>query len=257
MDGLFLKACCAEFYEQAAVRFLLGEALRPGGAALTAEIVAAAGVGAGDRVLDVACGSADSGGAVTNRGAVYVGVDLNLQGLRAGRSRLRRSDALFAADAERLPFADASFDAVLVQCSFCTFPDSGAAAVEMARVLVAGGALALADVTVEPGALPDDLPQPIAQAACIAGALPLAGYVAALQSAGFAVAQTRDCPSEARDFLRAIDKKLLIARIGAAVGKIDLGGLDLGEARQVLRRAIALVDEGRLGYGYVIARKAA
>ena len=32
------------------------------------------------------------------------------------------------AEAERLPFDDEVFDAVLVQCAFCTFPDKTAAA---------------------------------------------------------------------------------------------------------------------------------
>jgi arsenite methyltransferase len=34
--------------------------------------------------------------------------------------------------AERLPFADGSFDAVICECAFCTFPDKQAAANEFA-----------------------------------------------------------------------------------------------------------------------------
>ena len=42
--------------------------------------------------------------------------------------------------AERLPFEDASFDTVTATLVFCTIPDPGAAAAEVARVLRPGGA---------------------------------------------------------------------------------------------------------------------
>jgi len=47
------------------------------------------------------------------------------------------------ADAERLPFADQSFDAVICECAFCTFPNKPAAANEFARVLRVGGRVGL------------------------------------------------------------------------------------------------------------------
>jgi SAM-dependent methyltransferase len=41
-------------------------------------------------------------------------------------------------DAECLPFADRSFDAIVCECAFCTFPNKQAAAKEFARVLRKG-----------------------------------------------------------------------------------------------------------------------
>jgi len=61
-----------------------------------------------------------------------------------GRARRRAADLslpvdLTDADAESLPFADDSFDAVVASLVFCTIPDAGAAFDEVARVLAPGG----------------------------------------------------------------------------------------------------------------------
>lgn len=49
------------------------------------------------------------------------------------------------ADAQKLPFDDASFDTVVCTLSLCTIPDHGKAIAEMARVLRPGGRLLLLD----------------------------------------------------------------------------------------------------------------
>ena len=49
-------------------------------------------------------------------------------------------------DAERLPFDDAAFDAVISECSFGTFPNKAVVAAEMARVLRPGVRLGLTDM---------------------------------------------------------------------------------------------------------------
>jgi ubiquinone/menaquinone biosynthesis C-methylase UbiE len=48
-------------------------------------------------------------------------------------------------DAERIPLPDASVDAVVCECAFCTFPDKKTAA-EMARVLKPGGRVGITEV---------------------------------------------------------------------------------------------------------------
>lgn len=252
--ALAFKTGCCSLYEGAAVRFLLGDAWRPGGLARTEELLDAAAIAPGARVLDVACGPADSATAVSARGGSYYGVDLSRANLaRAAASAVERR--LLAADAEQLPFSDGAFDAVLVQCSFCTFTDAAAAAVEIARVLRGGGCLLLADVTREEGCLDRGDELLLAKAACVADARPLAAYAAAVEAAGLKVERLTDCADDACQFLRAIDRKLLMARVAEAVGKLDLGNLDLAAARGLLRRGLALVDEGKLGYGYLIAHK--
>lgn len=77
-----------------------------------------------------------------------VGIDLSSEMLARARQRAAEvhPDAdLREADAERLPFDDASFDTVVCTYSLCSIPDDRRAVAEMARVLRPGGALILAE----------------------------------------------------------------------------------------------------------------
>ena len=56
-------------------------------------------------------------------------------------------------DAERLPLPDNTFDALVCECAFCTFPDKATAAAEFARVLRPGGRVGIADPWPTPGRL--------------------------------------------------------------------------------------------------------
>jgi ubiquinone/menaquinone biosynthesis C-methylase UbiE len=104
---------------------------------------------AGERVLDVACGT----GVVAREAAVRVGltgqvaaVDINAGMLAVARSLPAVSGATIAwyeASALELPFADDSFDVVLCQLGLQFFPDPGAGLREQRRVLVDRGRLAL------------------------------------------------------------------------------------------------------------------
>jgi len=70
-----------------------------------------AGVGRGTRLLDLACGPGLLGEAALGRGAIVTCADLVMPMLELARHRVRRADYCIA-DAQALPFADASFDAV-------------------------------------------------------------------------------------------------------------------------------------------------
>jgi arsenite methyltransferase len=251
VDALGYKACCAALYESDAVRYLLGDAMRPGGLVLTREVLETAGVSPGMKVLDVACGGGDSREAVEALGAAYFSVDLSVRNLA------RAGGGVAAAEVERLPFADATLDAVLVQCAFCTFADKEAAALEMARVLKPGGRLLLADVTLDRETLPPELRSVFAAAACLADARPLESYAAYVSASGLRVVSRHDRPDAAKAFLRGIDQKLLLVRIAQAVKAVDLGGLDVVEARRLLKLGLDMVERGELSYCYLIAEKPA
>lgn len=106
----------------------------------------AAGVGPGDTVLDVACGTGvaarEALRRVGDRGSV-VGFDRN-PGMLAVARRKRPEASWQEGMAERLPFADGSFDAVLCQFGLMFFEDRKAALAEMWRVLRPGGRLVVA-----------------------------------------------------------------------------------------------------------------
>jgi SAM-dependent methyltransferase len=103
----------------------------------------AAAVRAGTRVLDVGCGSGDLCAAAAARGARATGVDLAEGMLRAAREAHPELD-LRRANAEDLPFADASFDAALAAFLVNHLPHPERGAAELRRVVAPGGRVAVA-----------------------------------------------------------------------------------------------------------------
>lgn len=112
-----------------------------------ASIVAdAAGIRAGQRVLDVACGTgvlAREAAARVAPGGSVVGLDRN-DGMLAMARRMAPAVDWKAGRAEQLPFPDAGFDAVVSQFGLMFFDDRVQAVREMRRVLKPGGRLAVA-----------------------------------------------------------------------------------------------------------------
>jgi SAM-dependent methyltransferase len=109
-------------------------------------------VGAGDRVLDVAAGNGNASLAAARRFADVTSTDYVPALLEQGRMRAqgeRLPVAFRLADAENLPFADASFDAVLSTFGVMFAPDHARAAGELLRVARPGGRVGLACWTPE------------------------------------------------------------------------------------------------------------
>jgi demethylmenaquinone methyltransferase/2-methoxy-6-polyprenyl-1,4-benzoquinol methylase len=96
----------------------------------------------GDRVLDVAAGTAVSTVALAESGAWCVAADFSLGMLRRGASR---RVPMVAADALRLPFADGSFDSVTVSFGLRNMHDTVAALAEFRRVTRPGGRLVVCE----------------------------------------------------------------------------------------------------------------
>ncbi|MGE5640902.1 MAG: class I SAM-dependent methyltransferase, partial [Clostridia bacterium] len=101
----------------------------------------------GERVLDVAAGSADLARALARRvqpgGEVWL-ADLNRRMLERGRDRMLDAGIQSPAvqcDAERLPFESGRFDCVTVAFGLRNMTRKDAALAEMARVLKPGGRL--------------------------------------------------------------------------------------------------------------------
>ena len=111
-------------------------------------VVSRTAAGSPGLVLDVATGPAGIALAVAEAtGADVVGVDLNEPMLRAGLPRIRRRGRrgrvrVAAGSADRLPFADATFDAVTFSYLLRYVDDPAATIAEMARCLRPGGTLA-------------------------------------------------------------------------------------------------------------------
>ncbi|KPH01677.1 SAM-dependent methyltransferase [Pseudomonas sp. RIT-PI-q] len=105
-----------------------------------------------ERVLDVAAGNGNATLAAARRGCHVTSTDYVPALLERGedRARAERLEVTFqVADAEALPFDDASYDAVLSTFGVMFTPDQAKAATELARVCRPGGRIGLANWTPE------------------------------------------------------------------------------------------------------------
>lgn len=118
---------------------------------------------AGRAALEVACGSGGVACAMARHtGAAGVGVDVNPHGIEAARERARRESVSTLVSfevmdaAKRLPFPDASFDAVLCNDAINHLPDRPAVLRDWHRLLRPGGRLVFTDPIVVTGQLTGD-----------------------------------------------------------------------------------------------------
>jgi SAM-dependent methyltransferase len=255
-----IKICCATFYASDVVHMLLGDTLHPGGLELTYHLGEALGLGKEDQVLDVACGRGASATGLADRfGCHVMGLDYGPENVAAAEESaaargVGHLTAFRTGDAEGLPFDDGSFDAVISECSFCTFPNKTAAAAEMARVLRPGGRLGLTDITMT-GELPDDMRSLLAWVACVAGAGSPEQYTMLLGEAGFTDFAVEDHGAALLNMITDIRRRFLAVELAAGLGRISLEGIDLSEGKRLAQRAVELIQRGDLGYTLIAGRK--
>jgi ubiquinone/menaquinone biosynthesis C-methylase UbiE len=112
----------------------------------------ASGVGPGERVLDVAAGSGNASIPAAAAGASVIASDLTPELFETGRKAAAKAGVEVdwqTADAEALPYPDASFDTVLSCLGVMFAPHHQAGADELVRVLRPGGTLGLLSWTPE------------------------------------------------------------------------------------------------------------
>jgi arsenite methyltransferase len=255
-----VKGCCAAAYGSDVVALVLGESYHPGGLRLTRRLAAATGLRAGQRVLDVASGPGSTALLLaTEYGITVDGVDLGDASLARARAAAERAGlsarVMFRrADAERLPYGDATFDAVLCECAFCTFPDKTTAAREFARVLTPGGRVGIADVTIAGSKLPAELSGLAGWIACLADARPAEEYAALLTGAGLQVTCTEPHDEALTRMIEQIAARLRAYRITSAT-QPALADVDFDRALELAIQAARAAEAGVLGYHLLVAEK--
>src|SRR6476619_1923062 len=100
----------------------------------------------GELVLDLAAGTGTSSQPFADRGAVVVPCDFSLGMLQVGK-RARPHLPFTAGDGTRLPFADATFDAVTISFGLRNIVDPLAGLRELRRVTKSGGRLVVCEIS--------------------------------------------------------------------------------------------------------------
>jgi demethylmenaquinone methyltransferase/2-methoxy-6-polyprenyl-1,4-benzoquinol methylase len=144
----------AAMFDRTAARYDLLNDLMTGGLdrRWRRAVVRAVGARPGELVLDVAAGTGTSSVPFAEAGALTVACDFSLGMLRQGVRRQTgvRGLGFAAGDALRLPFHDASFDAVTISFGIRNVSDTEAALREMLRVTKPGGRLVICEVSRPP-----------------------------------------------------------------------------------------------------------
>jgi SAM-dependent methyltransferase len=200
-----------------------------------------AALGDGDRVLDVGCGL---GGPARTLAVEFdcrvVGLDRTRPFVRAAHDLTRRvgvdgCGGFVSGDALALPFADGSFDAVLLQHVTPNVPDETRLFAELARVLGPGGRLAVHEIFVPGSGEPVHYPVPFARGPADAS----------LSTPGSFVDRARDAGLEPVDWTDDTDACLAwydSMEGPPAVGFDAVMGPDFPEMGRNMRRNLA---EGR------------
>lgn len=102
---------------------------------------------------------------------------------------------------DKLPLADAAVDCVISNCVINLAPDKPAVFREIARVLKPGGRLAVSDIALKRPLPPEIGKDIMAYVGCIAGAIPIEAYRAALCDAGFTSVEVVDSGADLNAYL--------------------------------------------------------
>lgn len=116
-------------------------------------VVSLADIKAGDRALDLCCGTGDIAFALAQRGAEVTGLDFSDKMLEVAQTRLQKllprttgqNIKLLQGDAQQLPFPDNSFDAVTMGYGLRNLGSWEAGLREMIRVAKPGGRIVVLD----------------------------------------------------------------------------------------------------------------
>lgn len=141
-------------FDEVAGRYDRMNAVLSGGNAMLwrAATVRAVAAKPGERILDVAAGTGTSSAVLRRSGAQVVAVDFSPGMIAEGRRR-HPGIEFIAADAMRLPFGDAEFDAVTISFGLRNIAEPKLALAEMYRVLKPGGRLVICEFSRPPAAI--------------------------------------------------------------------------------------------------------
>ena len=260
LDVQPVGACCSIIYSHPLATWLIGESFHPGGLALTDELALITGLGPGKRLLDAGCGrGASTVHLAQSTGCEAVGLTLESDGVLRGRqlaeaNGVQDSVTFVQDDILRMDTALGEFDVVLMECVLSTLEQKPESLRQLYRITRPGGYIALTDVTVS-GKLPQQLLGSIGAALCMADARDLDEYMGMIEQAGFRVREYRSAKEAVHQLIKKIGTRLMIADAAIGLGSLNVDRSLVIEARESLKMAKKLVDDGTLGYGLIVAQR--
>ena len=228
------------------------ETVAEASAAMTRHLLDRAGIGAGLRVLDIACGYGGTLRTLARRGCDVAGIDISNHCV--SRARNANADAglddridVGIGDFHRIDASEGSWDAVVCQEAIIHSPDRPNVFAEVYRVLRPGGAFVFSDILTGNDA---DLER-VGAAFARLGAQPGAtvdDYVAMARDAGFDVTHVEE---RRHDIRTHYDK--LAAALDDPIEGIDADAVERISAS--IARWRAALEAGDITWACFIARK--
>lgn len=262
-----VAACCSTIYGSPLAELLVGDSFHPGGREGTRELLAAGELRPGMHLLDAGCGLGASARLAADEFGVFVAA-VDASGSIVERARGRGDNTRIQwreAALPALPYADASFDAVLAECVLST-TDRRAALVEIHRVLRPGGRLLVSDVVSHGASLPSTIHPLVGAALCVSDAWRGGEMDELLSDTGFRIARSWHRSSAIITLIDRVVGRAKIIGLAAQDLGLDVGSLiapldptiDTSPAGQADLRAAAdaLIEEvqgGRLRYLALVA----
>jgi len=210
----------------------------------------------GKKILDVGCGNGNTVLKMAKQvgpNGKAVGIDFSAEGIAKAKEKaikleLDKVTEFRVADAEKLPFEDNYFDAVISECVVCLTPNKQRVLTEKTRVLKHGGKIVMHDV-ISKACMPKVVKtNSELYCSCIGGAISQDDYMKLLRQAGLTEIKTVDYSEESAtdnhpvSLKRALDSQILLA------------ATDM-EGEKDFQEVVNFVRNGGVGYALFVAKK--
>ncbi len=208
--------------------------------------------------MDAACGLGQSSQFLAKEyGCRVFGVDLSRTLARTASKTHNGKDADYLlGDAERLPLRENSFTAAISECSMCLMPESRSGLREIFRVLKPGGRMGITDIVVN-GPIPSDLEETLMRFLCVSSEISWSKYETVIEAESFDRVEMTDQSGSLNELLETLRKRLFLAELLTAVGKLSIGKDRLDQGKHLVSLAKVAVEQGRLMYAMITAQKPA
>ncbi len=110
------------------------------------------------------------------------------------------------------------------------------------------------DVAID-GPLPSELEEALMQFLCVTNEISWSEYRSVIEAEGFVRVKVSDESVSLRELLETIKKRLLVAELLTAVGKLPIRRDQLERGKRLVTHAKAAVDRGSLRYAMITAQK--